>query len=157
MYSFPNLEKVHCSMSGSNGCFLTCTQIFQEADKVIRCSHLLKSLPQLVVIHTVKGFSVVNEAEIEFFWNSLGFTMIQWMLTIWSLIPLPFLNPACTSESFWFTYCWSLTWRILSITLLTCEMSATLTREQRVANCTAVLKTSTWSNTFLLLTSRWLK
>ena len=54
-------------MSGSNGCFLTCTQISQEADKLIWCSHLLKNLPQLIVIHTVKGFSVVNEAEIEFF------------------------------------------------------------------------------------------
>ena len=29
-----------------------------------------------------------------FFWNSLAFSMIQWMLTIWSLVPLPFLNPA---------------------------------------------------------------
>ena len=38
--------------------------------------------------------------------------MIQWMLAIWSLVPLPFLNPACTSGSSWFTYCWSLAWRI---------------------------------------------
>ena len=48
--------------------------------------------------------------------------MIQWMLAIWSLIPLPFLNPAWTSGSSWFTYCWSLDWRILGITLLACEM-----------------------------------
>ena len=34
-----------------------------------------------------------------------------------------FLNPAWTSGSFWFTYCWSLAWRILSIILLACEMS----------------------------------
>ena len=33
-----------------------------------------------------------------FFWNSLAFSMIQQMLAIWSLIPLPFLNPAWTSE-----------------------------------------------------------
>ena len=51
-----------------------------------------------------------------FFWNSLAFLMIQWMLAIWSLIPLPFLKPAWTSGSSWFMYCWSLTWRILSIT-----------------------------------------
>ena len=38
--------------------------------------------------------------------------------------PLPFLNPAFISGSSWFTYCWSLAWRILSITLLACEMSA---------------------------------
>ena len=46
------------------------------------------------------------------------------MLAIWSLVPLPFLKPAWTSGSSWFTYCWSLAWRILSITLLACEMSA---------------------------------
>ena len=43
-----------------------------------------------------------------FFWNSLAFSMIQWMLTIWSLVPLPFLNPAWTSGSSWFKYYWSL-------------------------------------------------
>ena len=50
-----------------------------------------------------------------FFWNSLAFSMIQWMLAIWSLIPLPFLNPAWTSGSSQFPYCWILTWRILNI------------------------------------------
>ena len=54
-----------------------------------------------------------------FFWNSLAFLMIQWML-----VPLPFLNPAWTSGISQFTYYWSLTWRILSITLIACEMSA---------------------------------
>ena len=47
--------------------------------------------------------------------------MIHQMLAIWSLLPLPFLNPAWTSGSSWFTYCWSLAGRILSITLLVCE------------------------------------
>ena len=46
------------------------------------------------------------------------------MLAIWSLVPLPFLNPVCTSGSSWFTYCWSPAWRILSTTLLVCEISA---------------------------------
>ena len=50
--------------------------------------------------------------------------MIQRMLEIWSLVPLPFLNPAWTSGRSPFMYYWSLTWRILSITLLACEMSA---------------------------------
>ena len=59
-----------------------------------------------------------------FFSNSLAFSMIQRMLPIWSLVPLPFLKPACTSVSSQFTYCWSLAWRILRITLLACEMSA---------------------------------
>ena len=49
-----------------------------------------------------------------FFWNSLAFSMIQRMLAIWSLVPLPFLNPACTSGSSQFKYCWSLARSILS-------------------------------------------
>ena len=66
MYSFPNLEPVSSSMSSSNCCFLTCIQISQEAGKVVWYFHLLKNFPELV-IHTVKGFSVVNEAEVDVF------------------------------------------------------------------------------------------
>ena len=51
--------------------------------------------------------------------------MIQWMLAIWSLGPLPFLNPAWRSGSSQFMYCWSITWRICSITLLVCAAAAT--------------------------------
>ena len=65
MYSFPNLEPVHCSMSSSTCCFLTCIQVFLEAGRVVWHSHLFKNFPQFVVIHTVKGFSVVNEAEVD--------------------------------------------------------------------------------------------
>jgi len=57
------------------------------------------------------------------FWNSLAFSTIQWMLAVWSLVLLPFLNPVCTSGSFQFVYYWILAWRILSINLLVCEMS----------------------------------
>ena len=53
--------------SGSNCCFLTCIQISLEAVKVVWYSHLLKNFLQFVVIHTVKGFSVVNEAEVDVF------------------------------------------------------------------------------------------
>ena len=54
-------------MSGSNCCFLIFIQVSQEAGKVIWYSCLLKNFPQFVVIHTVKGFSVVNEAEVDLF------------------------------------------------------------------------------------------
>ena len=67
MYSFPNLESVLCSVSGSNGCFLTCIQISQEAGKVIWYSDLFKNFPQFVGIYTVKGFGVVNEADVDVF------------------------------------------------------------------------------------------
>ena len=45
------------------------------------------------------------------------------MLAIWSLVLLTFLNPTWTSESSQFTYCWRLSWKILSIILLVYEMS----------------------------------
>ena len=57
--SFPDLEPVRCSMSGSNSCFLTCIKISQEAGKVWY-SHLL-NFPQFVVIHTVEGFGVISK------------------------------------------------------------------------------------------------
>ena len=46
---------------------LTCIQISQEAGQVVWYSHLLKNFPQFAVIHTVKGFSIVNEAEVDDF------------------------------------------------------------------------------------------
>ena len=67
MYYFPDLESVSCSMSSSNCWFLTCIQISQEAGQVVWYSHLLKNFPQFVVIHTIKGFSVVNEGDIDAF------------------------------------------------------------------------------------------
>ena len=54
-------------MSNSNCCFLTCIQISQEAGKVVWCSYLFKNFPQFVVIHTVKCFSIANEAEVNVF------------------------------------------------------------------------------------------
>ena len=67
MYSSPNLEPVCCSMYSSNHCFLTCIQISQEAGQVVWYSCLFQNFPQLIVIHTVKGFSIVNKAEVDVF------------------------------------------------------------------------------------------
>ena len=64
MYSFPNFELVCCFMSGSNCCFLTHILVSQETGKGVWNSHLFKNFSQFV-IHTVKGFSVINEAEID--------------------------------------------------------------------------------------------
>ena len=105
-------------MSSFNCCFLT-----QEAGQVVWYLHLFKNFPQFVMIHTVKGFSIVNEAEVNvflefscFFYDPVEFGNLM-------SVSLPFLNPACTSGSSQFTYCWSLAWRILSIILLACEMN----------------------------------
>ena len=66
MDSFSYLEPV-CSMSSSNCCFLACIQISQEAGQEVWYSHLSQNFPQLLVIHTVKGFGIVNKAEIDVF------------------------------------------------------------------------------------------
>ena len=67
MYFFPNFKPVNCSMSSSNCCFLTCVHIPQEAGQVIWYSHLCKTFPQFIVVHMIKGFGVVNKAEIHVF------------------------------------------------------------------------------------------
>ena len=72
---------VRCSVFGSNCCLLTCIQVSQGAGKVVCFSHLFKNFPQFVMIHTVKGFSIVNEAEVGVFLE-FSFSMIQRMLAI---------------------------------------------------------------------------
>ena len=67
MYSFPNLEPVCCSMSSFNCCSLNFIYISQEAVQVVWYSHILKNYLQFIVIHTVKGFGVVNKAEVDVF------------------------------------------------------------------------------------------
>ena len=54
-------------MSSSNCCFLTCIQISQESGQVVWYFHLFQYFPQFVVIHTVKGFGIVNKAEVDVF------------------------------------------------------------------------------------------
>ena len=85
----------------------------RRQSQVVWYSHLFKNFPQFVLIHTVKGFGIVNTAKVDVFWNSLAFLMIQWILATRPLVPLPFLKPAWMSGSSQFMYCWSLAWRIL--------------------------------------------
>ena len=54
-------------MSSSNCCFLTCIQVSQEASQVVWYSNLFQNFLQFIVIHTLKGFGIVNEAEIDVF------------------------------------------------------------------------------------------
>ena len=54
-------------MSSSNCCFLTCIQVSQEAGQVVWYSHHFQNFPQFIVIHTVEGFGVVNNPEIDVF------------------------------------------------------------------------------------------
>ena len=124
MYSFSYLEPVSCSMSSSNCCFLTCIQVSQEAGQVACYSHLFQNFPQFIVIHTVKGFGIVNNAQADVFLELSCF--FDDPVDVGNLVSgsSAFLKPAWTSGISWFMYCWSLASRILSITLLACEMSA---------------------------------
>ena len=87
-------------------------------------SHLFQNFPQFLVIHTVKGFGIVNKAEIDIFLELSSFfndpvdvgnlisgssAFSKTNLNIWKFTVDLFLKPG---------------WRILSITLLVCEMHA---------------------------------
>ena len=138
MYSFPNLEPVYCSMSSSNCCFLTCIQISQKAGHVVWYSHLLKSFPQFVVIYKVKGFGVINRAEVDVF---LEFSYLFYYLTdvgnlisgssafsksglnIWNFIIHVLLKPGLENFEHYFTSVWDdcncvVVWALFGITFL---------------------------------------
>ena len=110
-------------MSSSNCCFLTCIQVSQKAGQVVWYSHLFQNFPQFLVIHTVKGFGIVNKAEIDIFLELSCF--FDDPVDVGNLISgsSAFSKSACKSGSSQLMYCWSLAWRILNITLLACEMS----------------------------------
>ena len=55
-----------------NCCFLTCIQVSQEAGQTVWYYHLFQNFPQFV-IYTVKGFSIVKEAEVNVFLDFLSF------------------------------------------------------------------------------------
>ena len=98
----------------SNWCFLTCIQVSQEAGQVVWYSHLLQNFPQFIVIHKVKGFGIVNKAEIDVFWNSLAFSMIQRIisafsktsLNIWKFTVHVLLKPGLENFKHYFTSMW---------------------------------------------------
>ena len=115
------LWTTHCFVSGSNCCFLTPVQVSQETGEVI-CTPVSLRIFQFVVIHTVKSFSVVSEVELDVFLELLCFLYDSTSVGNLISCSLSFLNPAHTPEISLLMYYWSLSWRILSITLLACEI-----------------------------------
>ena len=108
-------------MSSSNCCFLTCIQVSQEAGQVVWYSHLFQNFPQFIVIHTVKGFGIVNKAETDFFWNSLAFfhvsvdvgnlisgssALSKTSLNIWKFTVHVLLKPGLENFEHYFTSMW---------------------------------------------------
>ena len=141
MYSFSYVEPVHCSMSGSNCCFLTCIQISQDAGQVVWDSHLLKNFPQFAVIHMVKGFGIVNKEEVDVFLELSCFfndavdvgnlisgssTFSNSSSDIWMFIVPVLLKPGLENSehnfaSVWdecnFVVVWTILWQCLSLGL----------------------------------------
>ena len=76
------------------------------------------------MIHTVKGFGIVNKAEIDAFLELSCFFDDPADVGNFISGSSAFSKTSVNIWSSWFMYCWSLAWRILSITLLACEMSA---------------------------------
>ena len=116
MHSFSYLEPVCCSMSSSNCCFLTCVQISHRAGQLVWYSHLLKNFPQFVVIHTVKGFGVVNKVdiflELSYFFNyptdvgnliSNSSAFSKSSLNIWKFMVHLLLKPGLENFKHYFT------------------------------------------------------
>ena len=90
MYSFSYWEPVCCSMSSSNCCFLTCMQVSQEAGQVVWYFHLFQNFPQFIVVHTVKGFGIINKVDYMWvcFWAHCSVPFI--CVSVLSLVPCCF-------------------------------------------------------------------
>ena len=108
-------------MSSFNFCFLTCIQISQEAGQMVWYSHLFQNFPQFVVIHTVKGFGVVNKAEVDVFLElSCSFddsldvgnlisgscAFSKFILNIWKLMVHVILKPGLEKFEHYFASMW---------------------------------------------------
>ena len=127
MYSFPYFEPYfeqwnHCSISSSNHCFLTCLQFSQQTGKWSGILISFKNFPQFVAIHTVKSFSVVNEAEVDvfleffcFFYNptdvgnltSGSSAFSKSSLTIWNFSVHILLKPNLENFEHYFASMWN--------------------------------------------------
>ena len=111
-------------MSGSNCCFLTCVQTSQEVGQVVWFSCLLKNFPKFVVIYTVNDFGVINKAEVDVFLEFSCFFYdprdVGYLISDSSVFSKSSLN----IWNFSVHILLKAGWENLTITLLTCEMSA---------------------------------
>ena len=103
-------------MSYSNCCFLTPIQVSPE--KVACYSHLFKNFPQFFVIHRVKGFGIVNKAEVDVFLEVLlfpgdvgnlisgFFVFSKSSLNIWKFTVHVLLKPGLENFEHYFASVW---------------------------------------------------
>ena len=64
---------VGCSTQDSNYRFLACIQVSQEPGKIVWYYHLSKNFPQFIMIHTIKGFRIADETEVDVFLEFTNF------------------------------------------------------------------------------------
>ena len=113
------------------------------------------------MIYTVKGFGTINKAVIDVFLEFSTFHCVQWMLVIWSPVPVPFLNPAWTLGSTWFMYLfealleefwallfWHVRWMHLCSSLNPLDLEWKLTFSRPVA--TAEISKFAWCYRFVI-------
>ena len=125
-------------MSSSNCCFLTCLQISQEGGQVVWYAHLFQNFPQFIVIHIVKGFGIVNKAEVDVFLELSCFFDVstdvgnlisgssafsETSLKIWKFIVHILLKPGLENFEHYFTSVWAkcncaVVWVFFSIAFL---------------------------------------
>ena len=137
MYSFPNFEPVHCSISGSNCCFLSCYRFLRRQVRWSHISICFKNFPQFDVIHTVKGFSIVIEADFFYpvipllsLWSNRGWQLISGSsafskskLYIWQFSVHELLKPSLKDFEHHFASMWNewncvVVWTFFGIALL---------------------------------------
>ena len=124
-------------MSSPNCCFLTCIQVSQEAGEVVWYCHFLKYFPQIVVIHTVKCFGVVDK-EVDVFLKLYCFfddptdvghlisgssAFSKSSLNIWNFMVNVLLGPGLENFELYFASVWdecncAVVWTFFSITFL---------------------------------------
>ena len=112
-------------MSVSSCCFLTFIQISQKAGKVIWYSHLFQNFPQFIVIHTVKGFGIINNVEVDVFLKLSCFfyeltdigslisgssAFSKTSLIIWKCTVHMLLKPGLENFEHYFTHVTHVTW-----------------------------------------------
>ena len=85
-------------------------------------SHLFNNFPPFVVIHTVKGFGIVNKAEIDVFLELSCFFYDPTDVANLISGSSAFSNSSLNIWKFMVHILLKIVWRILSITLLACEM-----------------------------------
>ena len=105
-------------MSSSKFCFRICILVSQDAGQMVWYSHLFQNFPQFIVIHTVKGFGVVNEVKLDLFLELSCFfhdpadvgnlisgssAFFKTSLKIWKFTVLVLLKPGLENFEHYFT------------------------------------------------------